>query len=393
MQSFGSTGSNTVYGTLNAPVTSPTPIAVYACAVAAMSGPAPEWASLLGKPVLTVSPIGFATCGVENYGADFGPDTPGTSTSGVQEAINVAAAAGSTKSVYLINYGDAYPYGITSQLLFLSHVAVISDGATIVNNGGLQYPFATPNNLAYYRGKIKGLILDGNSVNGSQCLTLISPQRSEIDVFIKNAPYGCAILTQTIGTPFEAVLKNNAALNRFRFQFDNILQNTDGSGAVGLSLQGSSSAVVTDNTFEEIFATNVYGIGVQIVEWADSNYFENVLVSLVPNSHNPPTNNPIGVILNNVPPYTTNVGVYDNRFAKLSVDAFGFPSGFTGVTGILFNYTYQNVVSQFYTSPGPTTPPFPGTRYDFNQSQSHFFRDMYHPGTPPTSGVTYQFNM
>lgn len=37
---------------------------------------------------VTVSPIGYATTGLANNGANYGPDTPGTTTSGIQEAIN-----------------------------------------------------------------------------------------------------------------------------------------------------------------------------------------------------------------------------------------------------------------------------------------------------------------
>ena len=350
------------------------------------------WSGISGyKPHLTVSAYGTALgAPVANNGADYGPDTSTTSTSGIQEAINAAASSGN-RSVYLIN--DGRNFNINTQLLFQSYVSVVSNGATLLNNSALQYPFATPNNSDFYRAEILGLVLNGNGVSNCQCLTLNSPQRSVVDVFIRNALYGCAILVQTSGTPIESVLGNNATLNRFRFQFDNIVNN-ETAGAVALSLQGNGTlpTVVTDNRFEQVSATNVYGIGIQLVEWADSNDFGTVLVSLAPNSSSNPTNTPTGVILNNLSPYNTNVGVYNNRFAKLSVDAFGFPKTYTGVTGILFNYTYQNVVSQFITSPGPTPGVFPGTRYDFNLSASHFFRDMYN-STTSTSGTTHVLNM
>jgi hypothetical protein len=63
-----------------------------------MSG---NWASLLGKPFVTVSPTGGGT--PPNNGADYGPDTllnnvgPGkTVTSGIQEAIMALASSGGT---------------------------------------------------------------------------------------------------------------------------------------------------------------------------------------------------------------------------------------------------------------------------------------------------------
>jgi hypothetical protein len=58
--------------------------------------PGTPWMNVEGKPFLTVSPLGMAQTGLPNAGADFGPDTTGTTTSGVQEAINAVAATGGT---------------------------------------------------------------------------------------------------------------------------------------------------------------------------------------------------------------------------------------------------------------------------------------------------------
>ncbi len=82
----------------------------------------PMWARLQGKPYVTVSPVGIATGAdtvVPNAGADFGPDTPGTKTCGIQEAINSRGSNGGI--VYLfhgvfsitstITYGDSLNVG------------------------------------------------------------------------------------------------------------------------------------------------------------------------------------------------------------------------------------------------------------------------------------------
>ena len=48
------------------------------------------WRDITGRPYITVSSKGLAN-GLSEYfndGADFGPDTPGTATCGIQEAIN-----------------------------------------------------------------------------------------------------------------------------------------------------------------------------------------------------------------------------------------------------------------------------------------------------------------
>jgi hypothetical protein len=71
-----------------------------------------------GRQALTVSAAGVALASspILNAGADFGPDTPGTSTSGIQEAMNAASATGRSKvsllpGVYNINKNIVWPTG------------------------------------------------------------------------------------------------------------------------------------------------------------------------------------------------------------------------------------------------------------------------------------------
>lgn len=51
----------------------------------------PTYKQVPGRPNITVSPVGVANGYITNAGADYGPDTPGTSTSGIQEAISASA--------------------------------------------------------------------------------------------------------------------------------------------------------------------------------------------------------------------------------------------------------------------------------------------------------------
>lgn len=83
----GASGSNSFVETLSA---SSNVVAVLVAIVPALS----EWVAIFknSKPELTVSPLGYAQTGVVNGGADFGPDTPNTQTSGIQEAISAQAA-------------------------------------------------------------------------------------------------------------------------------------------------------------------------------------------------------------------------------------------------------------------------------------------------------------
>jgi hypothetical protein len=61
------------------------------------------WVTLSGKPFVTVSPRGIANslATLTNDGADFGPDTSGTTTSGIQEALNSIASSGGL--IYCLN--------------------------------------------------------------------------------------------------------------------------------------------------------------------------------------------------------------------------------------------------------------------------------------------------
>ncbi|MEM3860013.1 MAG: hypothetical protein QW478_11540, partial [Candidatus Micrarchaeaceae archaeon] len=63
------------------------------------SNPVPDWKILKGKPYVTVSAKGISNglSNIPNDGADFGPDTPGTMTSGIQEAVNYIFAQGGGK--------------------------------------------------------------------------------------------------------------------------------------------------------------------------------------------------------------------------------------------------------------------------------------------------------
>ncbi|MEM3860510.1 MAG: hypothetical protein QW478_14135 [Candidatus Micrarchaeaceae archaeon] len=72
--------------------------------------PVPDWKMLKGKPYVTVSAKGISNglSNIPNDGADFGPDTPGTQTYGIQEAFNFVANSGKPSIVKLLS-GIFYP--------------------------------------------------------------------------------------------------------------------------------------------------------------------------------------------------------------------------------------------------------------------------------------------
>ncbi len=92
------------------------------------------WFTLAGAPFVTVSPIGLVSGHVNllNNGANFGPDTPSTVTTGIQEALNaVASAGGGTVKLLPGNYSIGaviYTPG--------DHITILGDSGVTLTIGG-----------------------------------------------------------------------------------------------------------------------------------------------------------------------------------------------------------------------------------------------------------------
>jgi hypothetical protein len=91
------------------------------------------WSSVQGKPFVTVSAIGQAQTGIVNAGADYGPDTPGTTMNGLDSAI--ASGAG---IIYVLNNGthNWSPSGT---------VGSVQNGQIVVFEGGCTVNWNTTN--------------------------------------------------------------------------------------------------------------------------------------------------------------------------------------------------------------------------------------------------------
>ncbi len=120
--------------------------------------PPEPWGNIRGKPYITVSAKGISNglSDIENDGADFGPDTPGTQTSGIQEAIDYAISAGNVSQ-----YGH---YGLWDfkRIKLLPGFFVINDNATIYFNNTTNNP--------------TGIIFEGSSI--SEYVTVIAKLNS-----------------------------------------------------------------------------------------------------------------------------------------------------------------------------------------------------------------------
>lgn len=123
-----------------------------------------DWTDFQGAPFVTVSPTGLASGLEPNNGANFGPDTPGTVTNGIQEALNsipsggyVYCLNGSYSASAAIKFTGSYQrleFEAGSMLTFSSHVTAnipvwFNDGGSglLAWSGGLIHmgsALATP---------------------------------------------------------------------------------------------------------------------------------------------------------------------------------------------------------------------------------------------------------
>jgi len=167
-QSFllnGVVGSNTFQETIS---TSQNLIAV----LIAIGPVTTEWSAVSGKPSVTVSAVGTAAGFSTNNGADFGPDTLGTTTSGIQEAINyVVAQGGETGGVVL----SAGTFVVSATINVAAPVTIAGQGRALTviqmaNSANLNaLIFAGNSSLEAHSAKlgISRLTIDGNKSNQS----------------------------------------------------------------------------------------------------------------------------------------------------------------------------------------------------------------------------------
>lgn len=82
--------------------------------------------------VVTVSPIGLLTSGVSltNNGCNYGPDTLGTTTSGIQEALTALEPTGGKLVLCLDNLHGLGVFNITSNMTYTSDYAITIEGVT-----------------------------------------------------------------------------------------------------------------------------------------------------------------------------------------------------------------------------------------------------------------------
>lgn len=250
------------------------------------------WVNLKGKPYFTVSSTGLKTtpsAPTANNGADFGPDSPSTLTSGLQEAINFVYSLGGGV-VELINESGTYGtptsgivvegsvvYQIKTELIFLPGVNIKGNGATIqyATEGANVFPFATETQTSslkdiYYRTSIDDVILDGNGCTNA-VFTISNAQRCRFNLKVQNGAEGVKLdcyEPEPDVDPVEAELNWNSGLNEFWLDIRQITN--IGLHLLGYYPSGPTGAVVTDNVFHKVYMTNIGGVGIWIDRYCDS---------------------------------------------------------------------------------------------------------------------------
>jgi hypothetical protein len=188
-----------------------------------------NWRDIAGRPYLTVSSKGTAQTGITNNGADYGPDTSGTTTCGIQEAITGLPGSG---GIVFLDSDDGSYFGqysaVTGQISVPSNVCLMSGMF-----GGEAYGVVVKVPPSYIK-------YTGSTSQDA----LVFPDQSA-----KNAMIGVAI----VGVTTKALVHRiGTRMNVIR---DCFIQNT-GSGSsagYGEQIDGSGGHNAEDNQMEDSY--------------------------------------------------------------------------------------------------------------------------------------------
>ncbi|MEM3862204.1 MAG: hypothetical protein QW203_06975 [Thermoplasmatales archaeon] len=117
------------------------------------STPVPNWSALRGKPYVTVSAKGISNglSNIPNDGADFGPDTPGTTTGGIMEAKEALPKVQNQYTLRMVPSGTieihfgGYPIKMTSPIIFYDDEFI-----NLISPDGFSQPIQPPNKPTVY---------------------------------------------------------------------------------------------------------------------------------------------------------------------------------------------------------------------------------------------------
>ncbi len=263
----------------------------------------PTWANVLGKPIVTVSPYGISigSPGVTqpNNGADFGPDTNGTKTYGINEAISsiandtgpvstggggiVQLGGGAYKpSVPIVVYpgvtlqgAKRFPRSVVPSAYTLTGVPSIQPTGTGDTIQTTQYPEGGTDNVTNVSITVMGLEVYGTGSSGSSAVHLSNTDHCAV--------VGCDVKSCYNGITFDvispsgageggyssiednsvATYSNYGIYNFFNTQMRIINNQFDAPNPGALAAiisERSNTAVISGNVIQGVIETNMIGI-------------------------------------------------------------------------------------------------------------------------------------
>jgi hypothetical protein len=261
----------------------------------------------------------------------------------INTAISSLSAVGGGTLVF-----SAGNYNHSTQLVQANNVRLMGYGATLTWTGGATSQLTSPTTGVLINAGIEGITLNCGAT-ATKCIEWYSAFHCTISnvTVVSNSLTNIIhdLLTNTSGA-VNAAGNRNVAYN----YIENLY--VQGSCGTGLRLTGlfSGSAIpATLNMWVNFEVQNAAVMGINFVQWCDSNFFAGITrigLNIA--------NNGVGVTFNSGSP-TSNVGVYSNNFDHLAVDTF---AGFSGRVGIQMNFTKLNNIRYFFNDPAAEGGPF-----------------------------------
>lgn len=188
---------------------------------------APLWSGLTGAPFVNVSPVGTAQGYPKNNGANYGPDTPGTTTCGIQEAITAG------NPIYLLSG----TFAITSEIILPANQRTVILGSgwsnDLVGQGNWVPPVGTviQQNTAglsiiHCTTRILGFVLRDTALQFTQSVNnhgvFFDPETMLSSI---SAPTGSQ-LNISYGVDMKNVMVYGVDANHYAYRLANVLQGT-----------------------------------------------------------------------------------------------------------------------------------------------------------------------
>jgi hypothetical protein len=268
--------------------------------------------SIAAKLAQTVSVLDFAANGVS--GAPCDPTGVLDSTGGIAAAVAALGIAGGT----VIMPPGTYKGSIT----LAPNVRFSCYGATLNYTGSGNAIDCPTSGALLYPG------IGGLTINGGSTAAILMNLRSSFAGRFRDITFISNSLTNTclnLTTNSTGTVSPDGTINTVNNLFENLIQvSSPGGNGCGtfIALTGltSPATFVTDNTFHNCQAQDVNVVGINFVQWCDSNVFTG-MTRIALNGAISPANGSAVVFASGA-----GGGVYSETFEHLAVDTFAIPA-------------------------------------------------------------------